>query len=136
MKKTTDYLLRKSAMRVLYETLAILAMKMHLKLQLKDSVVLVTWLGMYPGIPWLPYDKNGHNLVEESCQLCDYGVIKLKNTLVWLSSQSEYVLSLIYFQWFYNWYLTIGQRARVIVYEQIVKDNEDEWQNCLSINQL
>ena len=27
------------------------AMKMHLKLQLKDSVVLVTRLGMYPGIP-------------------------------------------------------------------------------------
>ena len=32
------------------KTLAILAMKMHLKLRLKDSVVLVTRLGMCPGI--------------------------------------------------------------------------------------
>ena len=34
-----------------YKTLAILAMKMHLKLRLKDSVVSVTRLGMYLDIP-------------------------------------------------------------------------------------
>ena len=30
-------------------------MKMHLNLRLKYSVVLVTRLGMHPGIPWLPF---------------------------------------------------------------------------------
>ena len=30
-------------------------MKMHLKLQLEDSAVLVTWLGLYPDIPWLSF---------------------------------------------------------------------------------
>ena len=36
--------------------LSILAMKMNLKLQLKDNfVVLVSWLGMYLGIPWLSF---------------------------------------------------------------------------------
>ena len=38
-----------------YKTLATLAMKMDIKLQLKEYVVLVTWLGIYPGIPWLSF---------------------------------------------------------------------------------
>ena len=95
----------------LYNTFAILAMKMHLKLQLKDSVVLVTWLGIHPCIPWLLFVIKTSPFIQNSSKMTKsiQGITYHVSTIIeWTRSFGSIANQSACCRWFTSGYFLIN----------------------------